>query len=120
MSMKKRIQKELLTDQELREVVKYLIRQCPLWNDFSHTDIQFLTVHTMDAEYLRIWCKKYLEPHHWRRLNTRFRVNQKRARDIKAGDAQVTVTLTASAWTKLTGLAKEQDTTLSEVIEKRL
>ena len=72
-------QKKQLTDQELQDVVTYLIRQCPRWDDFSHTaDIQFLTVQTMDAEYLRIWCKKYLEAHHWQRIDSWFRVTKKK------------------------------------------
>ncbi len=66
------------------------------------------------------WCEAHLDSEQWTKLKNALRARRKRKGDQVKGDNKVTVTLSRSAWIKLSSVAESHDVTLSQAIERFL
>ena len=72
-----------------------------------------------DLVRLNAWCEAYLDSGQWTQLKNAIRAARKRKADLSR-DPPKSVTLSHKAWLILSGLAKREGVTLSQVIEARL
>ena len=107
---------------DLRYAIDYLERRLDQGHYGFESDVQYDNAYKdfrngLDLEGLNKWINNYLDDQKWRRLQAAIR--QRRSKKARQPELR-TVTLSFTAWLYMKELAKSDQVTLSEVIEKYL
>jgi len=116
--------KEILPD-DVTAVVAYIDRRFGTDLAFPSKESQVDANHSFahldkTPEKILAWCENWLSNDQWHQLRNAVRASRKRRRDRYQDRSPVTITLSRRAWEYLSLLARRDDLTLSEYLERTL